>query len=301
MGNLTPRVSVVLPTQNRGGVVGGAMESVLDQTYDDLELLVVDGGSDDETPAVVGEFDDPRLTYLRKPRGEGVSAARNEGLRLADGDLVAFVDADDRWRPEKLRAQVRAYRAADDPVVVTAGIEKAHGEPLTREGVDGDARATLRRLDAPTYTSILLARRDAVRAVGGFDESLPCFEDWDLCMQLAREGSFAHVPETLVVKGTTGDNVSADPDALFAALPRIFERYDLPPAARAQFLADAGVTACEAGRFESARPYLRRALRLDWRRNAAAALALSYASPRAFDVGMNALYAVERAATRHQN
>jgi glycosyltransferase involved in cell wall biosynthesis len=88
-----PTVNVVLPTYDRGDVVGDAIESVLDQTYRNLELLVVDGGSTDETLAVVESAADPRLSYLRRDEPEGVSAARNVGIRAAEGELVAFIDS----------------------------------------------------------------------------------------------------------------------------------------------------------------------------------------------------------------
>jgi glycosyltransferase involved in cell wall biosynthesis len=308
-------VSCVLPTYRRAGVLGGAIESVLDQTYDDLELLVVDDGDDDATPELVSAFDDDRLRYVRRDESvrhddsEGVSSARNDGVRRTDGDLVAFVDSDDRWHPDKLRRQVGALREPNesrsgsemDHGVSYAPVTKNEGEPRTRDGVSGDAAEAIRRLDVPTYTSTLLVRREAFEAVGGFDEQLDCFEDWDLCLRLARDWAFEYVDAPLVLKGT-GDgrgtetgNVSADPDRLARAVERIFDRYDLPAEARAQFLADAGTTYCEAGRLAEGRPYLRRALELDVRPNAAAALALSLSgSPRVFDAGMDAVYGVEQ-------
>ena len=311
-----PTVSVVLPTYYRAPVLGGAIESVLGQTYDDLELLVVDDGDDEATPELLSSFDDDRLRYVRRDESirrddaEGVSSARNAGVRRTDGDLVAFVDSDDRWHPEKLRRQVGALREAEqannraadtDYGVAYAPVTKREGEPRTRDGVSGDATEAIRRLDVPTYTSTLLVRRSAFESVGGFDERLGCFEDWDLCLRLARDCQFAYVDAPLVVKGTDAGsgNVSADPDRLADALDRIFDEHDLPPAARAQFLADAGKTYCEAGRLDEGRPYLRRALELDFRPNAAAALVLSLArSSAVFDTGMNAVYEAEQWLSR---
>ena len=289
-------VSVVLPTRDRAAVLGDAIESVLAQTYDDLELLVVDGGSADRTPEVVGSFDDDRLRYRRRDDPAGVSAARNAGVRETDGDFLAFVDSDDRWHPDKLRRQVAALRrAGDDCGVVYGPVTKREGEPRTRGGASGDVREEIRALSVPTYTSTLLVRRDAFRDLGGFDEKLGCFEDWDLCLRAAREWTFEWVDAPLVRKGTGADNVSADPDRLARALDRLFEKHDLPAEARARFLADAGKTYCEAGRLAAGRPYLRRALALDVRPNAAAALALSLpGSRRLFDAGMTGVYAVER-------
>lgn len=314
-------VSVVLPTYERAAVLGDAIESVLGQTYDELELLVVDDGDDDATPKVVESFEDDRLRYVRREDSKGVSSARNEGVRRTDGNLVAFIDSDDRWRSNKLRRQVAALHEAgkddggdagdddggdadDDDSgdagdeecgVVYTPVTKREGEPRTRDGASGDVYEAVRRLAVPTYTSTLLIRREAFREVGGFDEALSCFEDWDLCLRLARRWRFEYLNVPLVLKGTSEDNVSADPDRLARSLDRLFDAHDLPPEARARFLADAGKTYCEAGRLAEGRPYLRRALKLDFRTNAAAAFALSLSgSSRVFDVGMSAVYGAEQ-------
>lgn len=100
------RVSVIMPTFNYGRYIKTAIESVLQQTHSNLELLVIDDGSTDETFSIVSNFSDPRLRYTRLENG-GVSRARNHGLAQAEGDVIAFLDADDLWLPHKLRTQVR--------------------------------------------------------------------------------------------------------------------------------------------------------------------------------------------------
>ena len=300
-------VGVVLPTFRRGSVLGGAIESVLDQTHEDLELLVVDDGDDAATPELVESFDDDRLGYVRREERRGVSSARNDGVERTDGEVVAFVDSDDRWHPDKLRRQVEALRAAEvgegrnDCGVVYSSVTKRSGEPRTRDGASGDVYEAVRRLAVPTYTSTLLVRRDAFEAVGGFDERLDCFEDWDLCLRLARDWRFASVDGPLVLKGTGASNASADPDRLAASLSHLFDAHDLPAESRAQFLADAGRTYCEAGRLAAGRPFLRRALALDFRPTAALALALSLPrSRRLFDAGTAAAYAAQRRLARRE-
>jgi glycosyltransferase involved in cell wall biosynthesis len=102
---MMPRVSVVIPTYNYGRYLGEAVSSVLGQTFPDFECIVVDDGSNDETGRVLASFTDPRMVIDRTPR-LGVSGARNRGVDLSRGDLIAFLDADDRWRPGKLERQV---------------------------------------------------------------------------------------------------------------------------------------------------------------------------------------------------
>lgn len=108
----TEPVSIILPTYNRANQVGKAIESVLAQTYEDFELIVVDDGSTDETEKVVTSYKDCRIRYHRMPENGGQSRARNCGMKLARYDYLAFEDSDDLWRPGKLKAQMEAMRNA---------------------------------------------------------------------------------------------------------------------------------------------------------------------------------------------
>jgi glycosyltransferase involved in cell wall biosynthesis len=111
---LSPHVSVIIPTYNHGRFLAESVNSVLGQTFQDLECIIVDDGSSDETDQVLAAFSDQRLVYASTPR-LGVSGARNRGLDLSRGSLIAFLDADDRWRPDKLERQVAIL--ADDSEV----------------------------------------------------------------------------------------------------------------------------------------------------------------------------------------
>ncbi len=292
-----PLVSVVLPTADRASVLPKAIDSVLTQRYDRLEVVVVDGGSTDGTRALVDSYDDPRLEYVRRDSPAGVSAARNQGIRRSSGEFVAFIDSDDCWRPDALERQVAALREAPpDYGVAYCGIEKREGEPITRTGESGDVHEALRHLAVPTYTSTLVVRRDALERIGGFDEALLCFEDWDLCLRLACEWRFVYVNDSLVIKGEPGDNVSGEPDRLVTAIERLETKYDLPDGTRARLLADAGATHCEVGRIEEGRRYLARAVTLDPTRfNAVAAYLLSLTgSSAAYEAGMGGVYALQQ-------
>lgn len=293
-------VSIILPTYERGDYVAGAIESVLAQSYPSFELFIIDGGSTDETRAEVESFDDPRIRFHRRQEPAGASAARNIGVRETDGEFVAFIDSDDRWPADKLRQQVAALRTGDATnAVAYSAVQKAEGEPRTRDGRSGNVETAVRRMAVPTYTSTLLVRRRALDRCGGFDENLPCFEDWDLCLRLAAECEFAYVPHSPVLKGTPADNISAEPDRLATAVQRLRRKHDLPEETVAHLLADVGRTYCEAGRFDTGRQYLKRSLEQDfWRPNTLAAFVLSTpASPTAFDRGMDRLYDVRRRFT----
>src|SRR6056297_1668487 len=110
-----PTVSVIVPTYNRADALPRTVESVLGQTLDDLELIVVDDASTDDTPAVIDDYDDDRVQFVQHERNQGASAARNTGIDRAEGDYVAFLDSDDVWRPTKLEKQVQTLaRRGDD-------------------------------------------------------------------------------------------------------------------------------------------------------------------------------------------
>jgi glycosyltransferase involved in cell wall biosynthesis len=206
-----PSVTVVIPAFNRVGSILAAVESVLTQSYGDFELLVVDDGSSDGTMSALSELTDPRLRLLANPRNMGPSAARNTGIRAARGDWVAFQDSDDEWLPDKLAKQL-ARIALTGPKCIAAYcgmlIDAPKDGSLGPGGVryypdaslgerEGDLLEPLLRRSLIS-TQTLIARRDALLKVGGFDESLPALEDWDCVLQLARLGTFAFVDEPLV-------------------------------------------------------------------------------------------------------
>ena len=110
-----PLVSVIIPTYNRDWIVGEAIDSVLDQDFDDYELMVVDDGSDDRTPQILAAYAN-RITVLHQPN-RGVSAARNRGIAAAAGRLIAFLDSDDLWLPQKLSTQARFFAENPDAVI----------------------------------------------------------------------------------------------------------------------------------------------------------------------------------------
>ena len=206
-----PLVTVVIPAFNRVGTIRAAVESVLSQSYADLELLVVDDGSSDGTMSALAGMTDPRLRLLANPRNMGPSAARNTGIRAARGDWVAFQDSDDEWLPDKLAKQmarialtgpgcVAAYcgMLIDAPKDGSLGPGGVRYYPDASLGVrEGNLLEPLLRRSLIS-TQTLIARRDALLTIGGFDESLPALEDWDCVLQLARLGHFAFVDEPLV-------------------------------------------------------------------------------------------------------
>ncbi len=203
-------VSVIMPAYNSGRYIAESVASVRAQTYAAWECIVVDDGSTDDTAAVVKRLveEDGRVRYVARPNG-GQAAARNTGLREARGDIVAFLDSDDLWLPEKLEAQLAVLDERGVDLVYTDGyIFSDDGTELREERfhiLPGEARGTemFRTLFASNRIGTLsvLMRRSALDAVGLFDEdrAYQNCEDYDLWLRLARRGaSFYGMTEKLV-------------------------------------------------------------------------------------------------------
>jgi glycosyltransferase involved in cell wall biosynthesis len=185
-------VSIIIPTYNRAELLPRAIDSVLAQTYQDFDIVVVDDGSTDGTRSVVEAYEDARVRYVRLPKRRGVSAARNAGMAASGGEWIGFLDSDDEWLPEKLERQL-ALADVDPSLDIIQGwhIRDANGvRSVWRLPDPGDKEG----FDLVLYgwreccVMALVARRSALEAVGGFDEAIPHGEDWDLQYRLDQAG-----------------------------------------------------------------------------------------------------------------
>ena len=230
---MSANVGVVLPVLNGARFVEEAIESVLVQDHSDLELVVVDGGSDDGTRDVVKRYNDPRVELVDPDRPLGLAASRNRGVRALDCDVLAFVDHDDRWRPDKLTRHVRAHRSTGAGLVysdidtvdadgefcarVRAPDPRPSGEPLVRQ-------LLLRKELLIVTMSCVTLRRSAWETVEPFDTGLTTSEDGDLYCRLAGHVEFERIPHALVDRRKHGANTSDDYRAIYANQRRVFER-----------------------------------------------------------------------------
>lgn len=232
-----PAISVVIPAYNRAGSIAAAIESVLRQTVTAIEVIVVDDGSADGTAAAAEGVADPRLRVLRLPANRGAAAARNAGLAAARAPLVAFQDSDDEWLPRKLAVQQAALAAMPGAVAVYCGmlvvtaLEAGGGRRapayLPAPGlhpVAGDLRAALLR-QSLISTQTLMAPRGVLEALGGFDESLPALEDWELAIRLGALGPVALADEPLVLQRFSANSITRGAERLVRARAAIVARH----------------------------------------------------------------------------
>jgi glycosyltransferase involved in cell wall biosynthesis len=264
-----PTVSVVLPTYDRADVLHRAIESVLGQTLTDLELVVVDDGSTDRTPAVVEGFGDDRLTYVRFEENAGANAARNAGIRRSSGKYVSFLDSDDEFLPGHLETVVDRLEGlpADCMGVAVAAEIVEDGAVVDRDGVpegDIDYGAILRGNVIGGFSCVTF-RRACFDAVGPLDPDLASWQDFDLFIRVLDGHTMRGVDEVEVRYHEREDAISSDYAGKLRGQERLLRkhRHRFTPETVAYWLYARAIVHAEAGELGLARRYLRRAARTD--------------------------------------
>lgn len=198
-------VSVVIPTYNRAELVQRAVHSVLSQTYPDLEVIVIDDASTDDTRDRIKTLQniDHRVRYFRHESNRGAQAARNTGIQAAKGKYIAFLDSDNEWLPRKLEKQMALFSHKTDSLgAVYCGYQKVSIEgKVLDEYVPQYRRLVYKQvLDCwLTDTSTLVVHKDILEKIHGLNENIRAYHEWDLCIRLARECEFDFVPECLTL------------------------------------------------------------------------------------------------------
>ncbi|HEX5816802.1 MAG TPA: glycosyltransferase family A protein, partial [Methylomirabilota bacterium] len=214
-----PLVTVAISTWNRAHLVGRAIRSALVQSFGDIEVLVIDDGSTDGTPAVLAGLHDRRLRRVRHEENQGVSRTRNTAIELARGEWMAFLDDDNEWVPDYLERQLAfaASRPEAGVVYCRARVRDA------RSGAEIDAHSSLWQgrvfrhlVDGwNPFVSGTLIRRATLAGIGGLDERLRATEDRDLWMRLARCTDFAGTSDVLLIRNVRhGAQLSRNPEFL---------------------------------------------------------------------------------------
>ncbi len=219
--------TVIICTYRRPHLLPRAIRSVLGQTYRNLELIVIDDCSQDETASVVAQFADLRVSCHVNESNLGLPASRNAGLRLAKGELVAFLDDDDEWLPEKLSLQVALLDATPSAGACWSYQRWVHDDGRVvdrRIRLNGSIHAKLLMHDI-VMMQPLLVRKDALIRIGGFDPKLRCFEDYDMSLRLSQICEFVTVEETLVVMHSTPYSMSKDTAGSLMALEYLLVKH----------------------------------------------------------------------------
>ena len=226
-----PTVSVVLPTYNRADIIDDPICSVLTQTYEDFELIVVDDGSTDNTAEVIEAFDDDRIRYIKHDGNKGAPAARNTGIEASQGEYIAFQDSDDDWLPDKLEKQMQTFRDSSSSVgVVYTGMKRKRDDKtvyIPYEGVEqteGDiSKSILFQNFVPAQ--VAMVRKRCFDEVGGFDEQAWPISDWELWIRISKQYQFKLVDEPLVTGEIRSDSISRSQRTKVEARERIIGKH----------------------------------------------------------------------------
>jgi glycosyltransferase involved in cell wall biosynthesis len=229
------RVGVVIPTRDRSGLLRATLHSALAQVDVDLEVVVVDDCSVDDTQVLLGTVRDPRVRVIRHDLPRGVAAARNAGRRAITAPWVALLDDDDLWAPDKLARQVAAAEAADASWVYGGAVEigpdgQVHGPPAPPEP-EALVAALRRRNGMPAGSSNVVVRADVLELVGGVDEQLRHLADWDLWLRLAAVGPPAVVRTPLVAYRQHCGQATLDTAGMAEEAGILAARHGIDPAA----------------------------------------------------------------------
>ena len=223
-----PIISVIIPIYNGEKTIRETIESVLNQTFKDFELIAVDDGSTDQTVEIINRIQDSRIKLFSYPNA-GLSTSRNRGIAKASGEYISFIDADDLWTADKLESQLKALQENPQAAVAyswTDCIDES-GKFLRRGGyinVTDDVYERLLLIDFVEGGSNVLIRKHVFAEVGGFDESFNAVEDWDMWLRLASHYRFVTVPSRQIFYRQSVNSMSTNVLKMEVASLRIIER-----------------------------------------------------------------------------
>jgi len=295
-----PTVSVITPTYNRAHLVGRTIQSILNQTYQDFELIIVDDASTDNTKEIVKSFNDKRLRYIRMEENSGgFSAPTNRGIEAAKGQYVAFLGDDDEWLPKKLEKQIDKFQSVSPDVgIVYCGYAcvKSTGETLIEymPNAKGDVfqSAVEGKLRLGGHTPLI--RKECFQKAGLFDTEAHSSVDWDMWIKLSKHYKFDFVPEILAKYYIYGAQTSAHPGGKIQDYDRLLRKYQnyLSRTQLSQRLQHLGTLCCYQGDFRRASQYFGEAIRANPRDiYAYLRLLLSKFAPRLYQARLKRLYA----------
>ena len=292
-----PTVSVIIPTYNRAHLLGRAIRSVLAQTLQDWELLVVDDASTDDTEIVARAFGDSRIHYVRHQVNKGAPAARNTGIRKSRSEYIAFLDSDDEFMPEKLEMQLNLFLRDKEGDLGVAVCDFECVKQATNEVVSVSIRPLrgwvyedLLALRSKSYgTSLIMARKSASCSELHFDESLPSYQDFDFLIRMAARRRCDMVSKPLVRTHLhSGPRIWAGIN-IVSGKERILEKYASELCSRPRALREHHLSLMRSywqnGDMSGVRRHIRGAIKaVPWAPTMYLWLLTAACGPRAFDV-----------------
>lgn len=228
-----PLVTVVIPVYNRANLICDTVRSVLNQTCQNIEIIVVDDCSTEDIYERIQSLKDSRIRYIRNSKNMGANYSRNQGILHSKGRYIAFQDSADIWKPDKLEKQITVFQDNHtiDAVYCETGFEQKNGTMLiVPDKSIGDSERNQNLYHTLLNKNIidtpgLMVKRDCLLAVGMFDMEMPRLQEWELCLRLAKQYKFQCVNEPLSFGTYRSDSISADWKKLIMAGALLIQKH----------------------------------------------------------------------------
>lgn len=228
---MQPLVSVIMPTYNRQATVMRALDSVLGQTYANLEVIIVDDASTDSTVQLVNARRDDRVHLICLPENGGANAARNRGIAAARGEYIAFQDSDDEWDRDKLQVQIKdmldrglAASFCAHRLIRDVGEKIIPEDYEDKEKYEDGLRQVLAESNVIS-TQTLVVRKDVFSIIGNFDEDMPRLQDYEFVIRLSQKEKIGYIARPLVSVYRTGISISTNTEALYKAITLLLMKH----------------------------------------------------------------------------
>ena len=226
--NSNSLISVIIPTYNRGSLILDSLNSVIRQTYKNLEIIIVDDCSTDNTEEIIRNAGDNRIIYHKLLKNSGACTARNKGIELANGEYIAFNDSDDIWHENKLEKQID-FLLKKNADVVTCKMDvydESKNFMYSFPNLNSDTELTtegLLKYNA-TSTQLLFGKAECFKTVQ-FDKDMPRFQDWEECLRLSEKFKVVFQNEILVDTYQQKDSITKNPQKGLAGMELLFSKY----------------------------------------------------------------------------
>lgn len=300
-------VSVLIPTYNREEFIEGAIRTVLNQTYEDIEAVIVNDQSTDRTPEILQQYSDiDRIRIFHNETNRGIAASHNRAAREANGEYLCILDDDDRWHPTKVEKQVRLMETLGDEfaVVYTGGVDTKNDQIIRwyDPSLHGNIYPEILRKFSLNPHSSHMIRSTHFESIGGFDTSFPRGVDWELSIRLAQKYEYEYIREPLVKRKIHGQNVSEKQQQVdVGAL--IWQKYgekirqysDIERAFRSNWYERKAWRALECGCRKDTMKYLTNAFKYDPTVYRAIALIIGCSGKNAYELARKSRWMISRA------
>lgn len=220
-------ISIIIPSFNRASTIKRSIESVLNQSYKELEVIIVDDNSKDNTKEIVESINDSRVRYIRHDKNYGANVARNTGVNNARGELVAFQDSDDEWINNKLEIQIEEMKLYDADIVSCA-INKFVGSQklIIPNRIIDDSKIQKEILYGNFISGQTILGKRECFLEEAFDEELPRLQEWELMIRLCKKYKIHFVNKPLVNVYLQDDSISSKPEKAIVALKYIMKKHE---------------------------------------------------------------------------